>query len=322
MPGREHKYVFGPVPSRRLGRSLGVDLMPFKTCTYDCIYCQLGRTTRKTLQRAEYVPIGDVLSEVRRALSEGPRPDYVTLSGSGEPTLHSRLQELISGIKSLTPVPLAVLTNGSLLSEEGVRHGPDGADVVIPSLDAGDDELFHRVNRPHGDLSFSRMVEGLLWFRRDFSKQIWLEVFLLAGVTDTAAEVEKIARLARQTRPDRIQLNTVDRPPAERSALPVPRDTLERLAGLFNPRAEVIAEFKAPSLARAKHGAAKDILALLVRRPCTVEHMAEGLGMRAAEVVKWLAPLEASGMVDIVYQGNRRFYVAAGDRDPAGRPEQ
>lgn len=236
MPMREHRYVFGPVPSRRLGRSLGVDLVPFKTCSYDCIFCQLGRTTRKTLERKEYVPVKDVLSELRSSLSEGSLPDYVTLSGSGEPTLHSRLEELIVGIKNLTGIPLAVLTNGSLLFDPEVRHSLDRADVVIPSLDVGDDRLFQHVNRPHPDLSFSSLVEGLRSFRRDFSRQIWLEVFLIAGVTDIQAEAEKIASLVRETFPDRIHLNTVERPPAESCALPVPKNTLERLAALFDCR--------------------------------------------------------------------------------------
>jgi wyosine [tRNA(Phe)-imidazoG37] synthetase (radical SAM superfamily) len=311
MPMREHRYVFGPVPSRRLGRSLGVDLVPFKTCSYDCIFCQLGRTTRKTIERKEYVPVKDVLSELRSSLSEGSLPDYVTLSGSGEPTLHSRLEELILGIKNLTRIPLAVLTNGSLLFDPEVRHSLDRADVVIPSLDAGDDRLFQHVNRPHPDLSFSRMVEGLRSFRRDFSRQIWLEVFLIAGVTDIRAEAEKIASLARETFPDRIHLNTVERPPAESCALPVPKNTLEHLAALFDPRAEVITGLEASTSIEAKYVTAKDILAVLARRPCTVEDIAEGLGMRMAEAVKWLSSLEASGMVEVVYQDGRRFHVAA-----------
>jgi len=319
MRTHEYRYVFGPVPSRRLGRSLGVDLVPLKTCTYDCVYCQLGHTTRKTLERKEYVPVKDVLSELHCSLSSGSSPDYVTLSGSGEPTLHSGLEELIDGIKGLTRIPLAVLTNGSLLSDGGVRRGLERADVVLPSLDAGDDRLFRHVNRPHPGLSFSRVVEGLRSFRRDFSNRIWLEVFLLAGVTDTQAEAEKIAHLALEACPDRIQLNTVERPPAETIALPVPRSTLERLASLFEPRAEVIAEFDASPSTAASEVEPGEILELVSRRPCTAEDVAEGLGMRLTEAVKWLAFLEASGMAEVVYQAGRRFHRAACHHDPVER---
>ena len=148
--------VFGPVPSRRLGRSLGVDVVPFKTCTYDCIYCQLGRTTCKTVERKAWVPLEDVLDEVKEKLST--RPDYITLSGSGEPTLFSPLGDLIVGIKSMTGIPVALLTNGSLLWQADVREAIRDVDLLIPSLDAGDEAMFRRVNRPHGGLSFEQML--------------------------------------------------------------------------------------------------------------------------------------------------------------------
>jgi wyosine [tRNA(Phe)-imidazoG37] synthetase (radical SAM superfamily) len=177
------KYVYGPVPSRRLKRSLGVDLVPFKTCTYDCIYCQLGRTTEKTNLLKEYAPIERILAELKKKLALGPRPDYVTLSGSGEPTLHCRIGELIHQIKRVTPIPLAVLTNGSLLWSRCVQDALMEADLVLPSLDAGDERLFRYVNRPDELIQFETMVQGLREFNARFKKPVWLEVFLLAGVT-------------------------------------------------------------------------------------------------------------------------------------------
>ena len=165
MAEKDFKHVFGPVPSRRLGRSLGVDLVPFKTCSYDCIYCQLGRTTKKTIERKEYAPLGEVLDEVGRKLAETARPDFITLSGSGEPTLHARLHELVAGIREMTGIPLAVLTNGSLLWDEAVRDALAGVDLVIPSLDAGTPRAFARVNRPHHGVSFEKMLGGLIDFR-------------------------------------------------------------------------------------------------------------------------------------------------------------
>ena len=182
MSTRTSRHVYGPVPSRRLGRSLGVDLVPFKTCSYDCIYCQLGRTTNKTTERKEYVPVDDVLEELAEKLRSEPGPDYVGLAGSGEPTLHARIGDLIAGIKRLTSVPVAVLTNGSMLWRSDVRAGIAEADLVMPSLDAGTPRRFERVNRPHRDISFEKMVDGLVTFCAVFRGKVWLEVFVLAGI--------------------------------------------------------------------------------------------------------------------------------------------
>jgi wyosine [tRNA(Phe)-imidazoG37] synthetase (radical SAM superfamily) len=164
-------HVFGPVPSRRLGRSLGVDLVPFKTCTYDCIYCQLGRTTCKTTERKEWVPLDSVLENVKEKLPSNP--DYITLSGSGEPTLFSRVDELIDRIKAVTDVPVAVLTNGSLLWHEDVRRQLMGADLVIPSLDAGDEAMFRLVNRPCEEISFEQMLLTPAFLMNTFTGSAW-----------------------------------------------------------------------------------------------------------------------------------------------------
>jgi len=309
---RPCKYIFGPVPSRRLGRSLGVDLVPFKTCTYDCVYCQLGCTTVRTLERKEYVPIGEVFAELDRKLAEGDSPDYVTLAGSGEPTLHSRLGELVAGIKQWTRIPLAVLTNGSLLWDAAVRRGLAEADVVIPSLDAGDERLFRYVNRPHPDLPFGRMIEGLREFRKEFKHQIWLEVFLLGGVTGIEAEVAKIARLTAEISPDRVQLNTVARPPAESFALPVPKEQMERFAAMFGVPAEVVADYHGPEANVVAAVRSDSILGLLRRHPCTAAEIAGGLGLHTNEVLKCLAILMRDGSVaSQMVSGNLCYRVPA-----------
>jgi wyosine [tRNA(Phe)-imidazoG37] synthetase (radical SAM superfamily) len=232
-----------------------------------------GHTTHKTIERKEYAPIIDVLDEVERKLAAGPPPDYITLSGSGEPTLNSRIGDLIRGIKSLTHIPVAVLTNGSLLWEREVSEALMAADLVIPSLDAGDERMFRYVNRPHGKLAFDTMVAGLAEFTQLFAGPVWLEVFLLAGVTGIADEVEKIAGLAERIRPARIQLNTVSRPPAEEFAMAVPRDLLERFKTRFPGTAEVICEREAGEApaSSAQETTDADIMALLRRRPCTVQ---------------------------------------------------
>ena len=299
-------YLFGPVPSRRLGRSLGVDLVPYKTCSYDCIYCQLGRTTRKTIRRKQWVPIDEVIASLRDKLSTPP--DYVTLSGSGEPTLHCRIGEVIDRIKSMTDVPVAVLTNGSLLWQEEVRSQLLDADGVIPSLDAADDTVFRRVNRPHGDISFERMVLGLLSFRQQFRGEFWLEVFLLAGDTADDAHVASLAEIARQIAPSRIQLNTVTRPAVESFALAVSEPRMHQLARRFNPPAEVIGRFchtrQRPETAVNR----EHVLDLLRRRPCTLDDLVEGLGMHPAEVVKYVEELTAEKLLLQTWAGGRCHY--------------
>lgn len=307
------RHVFGPVASRRLGRSLGVDLVPFKTCSYDCIYCQLGRTTCLTAERRAWVDVGEVLAEVYTHLaSSAEPPDWITLSGSGEPTLHSGLDDLIAGIRAFSRIPIAVLTNGSLLWQEDVRNQLSAADLVIPSLDAGDPATFQAVNRPHENLDFGRMVAGLRAFRRAFRGRYWLEVMLVRGFTDTPEAIERIACLARDIGPDRIQLNTVVRPPAESNALPMPPETLADLLPAFGPGAEVIAA-QVPALDHvAGTAGTRELLELLRRSPCSAEDIAAGLGIHPAEVGKILASLLAHGAVEAIPQAGRQFFRLTG----------
>lgn len=303
------KYIFGPVPSRRLGRSLGVDIVPFKTCSYDCIYCQLGRTTSKTIERKQWVPLADVVDELRKSLPS--EPDYITLSGSGEPTLHRQLGELVARIKKITAIPVAVLTNGSLLWRGDVRQQLLGADLVIPSLDAGDEIMFRLVNRPHEGISFEKMLAGLIGFRRQFRGEYWLEVFVLGAYTAIPAELSKLAECVRRIKPDRVQLNTVTRPPAEKYAGGVSPERLASLSSLFGPTAEVIAEFRdvhrEPEFAAGR----EEILAMLRRRPCSVDDIAGGLGMHRNEVIKYIEELNAESLLDQSVIADRLYYKAS-----------
>jgi wyosine [tRNA(Phe)-imidazoG37] synthetase (radical SAM superfamily) len=303
------KHVFGPVPSRRLGRSLGVDLVPFKICSYNCIYCQLGRTTCKTVERREWVSVNAVLTELKQKLI--CQPDYITLSGSGEPTLHSRLGEIIEGIKAMTDIPVAVLTNGSLLWQAEVRAEVELADLVMPSLDAPDPERFEFINRPHTEASFERLVYGLERFRHQYTGKYWLEVMVLGGYTSLPAQVRQLAVLAHRIQPDKVQLNTAVRPPAEEFAMAVPLERLAELAGFFTPRAEVVAVHRASRVSAESIASAETILALLRRRPCTVEGLAVGLGMKPNATVKALADLAAQGKVFSERHGSEQFYRAA-----------
>ena len=307
------RYVYGPVPSRRLGRSLGLDLVPFKTCTYDCVYCQLGRTTNKTLEREEYVATEGVLAELKRNLAAKAAPDYISLAGSGEPTLNAGIGDLIGKIQGLTDIPVAVLTNGSLLWMGEVQDALMAADVVLPSLDAGDERLFRYVNRPHRGISFERMADGLAAFTRRFPGEVWLEVLLLAGVTGMPSEAKKIAAFARRIGASRVQLNTASRPPAEDFAFPLSIDEMLALKDFFPGRVDIISEHEpddthVPAFFQAGD---VDILALLGRRPCTSADVASGLGIHVTEALKHLDALINAGKVTTDLVGGRTFYTVA-----------
>jgi wyosine [tRNA(Phe)-imidazoG37] synthetase (radical SAM superfamily) len=310
MSAPPEQHVFGPVPSRRLGRSLGVDLVPFKTCTYDCVYCQLGRTTQKTVRRRAWVPIHRVLAGVWAALES--EPDWITVAGSGEPTLHCGLGSVIRDIKRLTSIPVAVLTNGSLLWRRDVREDLREADLVMPSLDAPDAGLFAVVNRPHRKIGFERMVSGLGQFRREFPGRCWLEVFLLADLTSGNADVERLAALADEIRPELVQLNTVARPPAEEFAQAVSRSVLDRLASLFTTPVEIIAETPPARVADQPRVAdARHIRELVERRPCTVEQIAAGLGIGVLDALHRVNALVAVGAVERFYYNGNVFIAPA-----------
>ena len=287
------KHVYGPVPSRRLGRSLGVDALTFKSCSFDCVYCQLGRTTNHTIERKEYIPTADILDEVRRKLENGDKPEYISFAGTGAPTLHSGLGDIIRGIKAMTDVP----------------------DVVIPSLDGGDAALLDKVNRPAASLDFDRIVEGLIAFRGAFNGQIWLEVMLLGGISDDDASVDAIARLAERIRPDKVQINSVCRPPAETYALPVPAARLleirKHFAGVPGT-VEIIAEHLDDMAHTAFRTQIKeeDILALIERRPCTAAGAAAGLNIHVTEAIKHLEMLVADGKAVTQPKDGQVFYSA------------
>ncbi|NLY02342.1 MAG: radical SAM protein, partial [Rhodopirellula sp.] len=310
-------FIFGPVPSRRLGRSLGVDLVPFKTCSYDCIYCQLGRTTNKTAQRREWAPLDEILAELKDRLVA--KPDYITLSGSGEPTLYSRLGELIAGIRSITDVPVAVLTNGSMLWQDEVRRQLMDAHLVIPSLDAGSSSMFQAVNRPHESISFEQMLQGLIDFRAEYPGRLWLEVFVLAGHTAIDSETGRIADCVRRIRPDRVQLNTATRPTAEDYAVMVEHSRMVEIAGKFDPPAEVIADYRGVH-AELDFTATRDTVGqMLQRRPCSIEDIAAGLGIHRNEAIKYVEELVSRGCVERITIGSKP-YLRAIDKLPRPMP--
>lgn len=310
-----YKYLFGPVPSRRFGRSLGVDLTPYKTCSQDCVFCQLGRTTHKTVQRMDYVPLDTVLQELSDWLKAGGEADYITLSGSGEPTLHAHFGEVLGVIRSQSTIPAVLLTNGSLFHLREVREQAGRADIVKISLSAWDQSSFVWVNRPHPDLRFDQIVEGQKAFRKDFRGQIWMEVFLLAGMNSSPADVTRISRLAEQIRPDRIHLNTAVRPTAEKFAAPLGREKMSALAEIFHPTAELIAPFQARKGGK-KQGNLEKIHGMLERRPCTADDIARVSGMHINEVLKYLGKLLQEGRIRPKRMEDFLYYTASNKEEP------
>jgi len=307
MNDSRHKYVFGPVPSRRLGRSLGVDLVPFKTCPFDCVYCQLGRTTLHTARREEYASTDQVLAELAEVLGRRPECDYVTLSGSGEPTLHRDLDRIVSAVKDLTDVPLAVLTNAALLGDPDVRRALLPADLVVPSLDAGDEETFARVNRPCPPITFPSLVDGLTAFRGEYTGRIDLEILLVAGLNDSDEQIEKIKALAARIRPDGIDLNTVTRPPAEADARPVGPERLSRIAEILGPSARIIAPHT-PGDDRSGPVDRQELLGLLRRRPCTLDDLMAALRCHRWEAAKLLGQLTEEGVIAVRRHEDTMYY--------------
>lgn len=317
-------HVYGPVRSRRLGSSLGVDVVPMKVCSYDCIYCQLGPTQTLTTERAAFFPVDEILADVERWLYTRPAPDVITLAGSGEPTLCSQLGKLIEGVKGMTHTPLALLTNGALFHRPDVRREAVRADIVLPSLDAGDEMAFRLVNRPAPGLTLDDVVRGLAEFRREYAGEIRLEVMVLGRITDTPDRIAHIARLAKRFAPDRIDFNTPVRPTFDERAVPVPPERLAELAGLFSPVAEVVAETGAPAVdaSPARTPESEEILALLLRRPCTADQVAAGLGLHPVAVSKELALLRRRGKVHRVVRAGRIFWHAAAEATTEERKDR
>jgi wyosine [tRNA(Phe)-imidazoG37] synthetase (radical SAM superfamily) len=307
-------HIFGPVPSRRLGLSLGIDIIPFKTCTLSCIYCQIGATPRTTLERREYTPVAEILAQIRDYLAHHPKPDWITFSGSGEPTLHSGLGTLIHEVKALTDTPVCVITNGTMLLDPAVRRDLLEADAVMPSLDSARDESFRVVCRPAPELRVADIIRGLAEFRREFPGKIWLEILLVAGLNDTPEDLDALREAVRVIDPDAIHLNTVVRPPADSAARPLTQERMEDIRAFFGPKAEVVASFKKEKSAE-KTVQPEDILEYLKRRPGSAEDLSTALGVGKADVEKMLEELREKGEVKAVAHFGKMWWEWAGEME-------
>lgn len=303
-------YIFGPVPSRRLGLSLGVDLIPAKTCTFDCLYCEVGRTTDKTIQTRPFVPVIEVLEQLRRKLLVC-KPDIITLAGSGEPTLHSEIDQIIDGIKAFTDTRVAVLTNGSLFWDEKVRRRVRGADIIMPTLSSAFDETFKRIHRPHPELDLSTIIEGLMSLRREYHGQLLLEVVFLAGINDTEEEEEALKDVIDTICPDRIQINTVVRPPSDSRAKSLDRERLEEIKLLLGENAEVIAGTPFGKDGLGGQSPVKTLLDTVKRRPLRAIDIVNSLDLDPDAVDDLIKGLLIKGYIRRQEHSGEIFYLSS-----------
>lgn len=284
MHKEESTYIYGPVPSRRLGLSLGVDIVPPKVCTFDCVYCQLGRTTKKTVRRFASVDFKQFEQELTAALSGKPQPECVTIAGSGEPTLSTDISRCIRIIKKHTGLPVVVITNASLFSRREVVEHVKKADIIIPSLDAASDHAFKEVNRPHKSIGLDAMTKGLANLRKHFSGRIFLEVMLVKGMNDSVRDAERLAAVIPRIQPDKIQLVIPERSPHRRALVPSP-EAVRRFAGVLSavaPRVEIVGMFLPPQeeiRRRWDEAIAPQIISLLKRRPATPRDLRQVTGL-------------------------------------------
>ncbi|MCH7657202.1 MAG: radical SAM protein [Bacteroidetes bacterium] len=306
-----YKYLFGPVPSRRLGMSLGIDLVPHKVCSLNCIYCECGPTTRLTIERKEYVPYNEVIEELKNHLGNNPAPDYITFSGSGEPTLNSRIGDILKFIKQNYPdIPVAVLTNGTLLNNKQVRTEILDADLVLPSLDVASDLFFRKINRPFHSLNIEDYINGLCEFRKEYQGKIWLEVLIIPGYNDSKQDLNLLKETFKKIQPESIQLNTLDRPGVVPGIKVAGKEELEQIADFWKlDNVEIIAA--APSRKEIKSfrdDIESAILETIFRRPCTIDDLAKILGLHIDEINKYLDVLEADNKIKSVQQERGVFY--------------
>jgi wyosine [tRNA(Phe)-imidazoG37] synthetase (radical SAM superfamily) len=309
-----YKYLFGPVPSRRLGISLGVDLVTHKICSLDCVYCECGSTTNLTCERGEYVPLKDVLKELDHYFENNQDPDYVTFSGSGEPTLNTTIGKVIEFIKKRKKdVSVALLTNGTLFSQRKVRDDVINADLIIPSLDAASSRAFRKINRPCPNLNLEDYVRGLCDLRNEFKGNLWLEVLIIPGYNDSQEDLELLKKSIEKIKPDKIQLNTLDRPGTLSDIQSATKESLEKISEFLGfDNIEIIAAFKDQKKDISFRKDTKEVLLETIkRRPCTLEDLSSILGKHITEINKYLSKLVKEGEIKIVVQKRGNFYTKA-----------
>ncbi len=306
-------YVFGPVSSKRLGQSLGVDLLPSKSCTWNCIYCQLGRTKEYVTERREFFPKDAILAEILETVASGKPIDWITFVGSGETTLYKGLGWLISEVKKVTEIPVAVITNGSLLSDLEVRQELLQADTVLPSLNAGSPELFERIDRPAPGFTFEKHVEGLRLFRQEYSGKLWIEVMLIKGVNDSEEALEELAAVLLEVKPDMIHLVLPTRPAPGSSAIMPDAERVRRAVFILSAAAPVLNPAKGEMMLGSADNLLETVSGIAARHPLQEEELQAALEKLfigdAAKVEESMLALFSSGRFEKVRQGGRLYWI-------------
>lgn len=306
-----YKYLFGPVPSRRLGMSLGVDLVPKKVCSLDCVYCEVGKTTTLTLEKKEYIKYEYIIEELKDYFKNNPDPDYITFSGSGEPTLNIRIGDILKFIKKNKPnIPIAVLTNATMFFDKNVREAIIDADLVLPSLDAATEEAFQKINKPVEGLFVENYIKGLIEFKRNFKGKFFLEVFILPGYNDSEDELKALREAILKIAPDSIQLNTLDRPGVVENLKKATADDLKRVMKILNlDTLEVIAKSEErKKMVSFRTDIETAIMETIVRRPCTLDDLVKILGIHVNEINKYLDVLESDNRISVKREDRGIFY--------------
>lgn len=308
------KYVFGPVPSRRLGQSLGIDPVPLKTCNWNCVYCQLGRSRPMVNERKDFFPPEDIIAQLREAL-EAHKPgeiDWITFVGSGETTLHASLGWMIRQVKALTQLPVAVITNGSLLYLPEVRDELSAADAVLPSLDAGNAKLYRKINRPYPGLTFNRLVDGLIAFRNEYQGKLWIEVMLVKELNDTEEALIEIAEQLNRIQPDEVHILQPTRPPVETWVQPADEEGLLRARAILGNIARVISPAAGAFDLSGEENLVDAIVGIITRHPMRETELTETLAKwTRGDVIDSLKELERSGKAQIVERYGVRFWSAS-----------
>ncbi len=306
-----YKHLFGPVPSRRLGMSLGVDLVPKKVCSLNCVYCEVGKTTTLTIDRKEYIKYDTVIAELMNYFNNNPNPDYITFSGYGEPTLNIRIGDIIQFIKQYKPdIPIAILTNGTLLYDGNVRKELMDADVVLPSLDAATEKGFLKINRPPKTLVLDKYIQGLVSFQKEFKGKIWLEIFILPDYNDSKKELIALKKAILKINPDSIQLNTLDRPGTKKNLRGATNAELQRIVDFWNlDNVEIIAAAQErKNIQSYRKDTETAIVETIARRPCTLVDLSKILGLHVNEINKYLDVLEAEKKIEVATLKRGIFY--------------
>jgi len=319
------KHVYGPVPSRRLGQSLGIDPVPLKTCNWNCVYCQLGRSKPMTNERKDYFPPDEIVTEVKEVLaSRKPGEiDWVTFVGSGETTLYASIGFLIRQVKMLTSLPVAVITNGTLFYKPELRQELAAADAVLPTLDAGNEKLYRTINRPHPEITFKRQVEGLKAFRKEYRGNLWIEVMLVRGLNDTEDALKELAGLLEEIQPDEVHILQPDRPPAEVWVKPADEEGLLRARAILGKIAKVIDPVKGLFDLSGSENLVDAIVGIITRHPMQETELIETLTQFSQrDVIETLNELEKSGKAQIVNRYGVRFWSASPSFYPENLKDQ